>query len=43
MPRVARRPTPMTSPRPNGIRMSLSVFNSEDQVELLVRGIRELI
>jgi selenocysteine lyase/cysteine desulfurase len=34
---------PMSSHGLNGVRISLSVFNSEDQVALLVRGLRELI
>ncbi len=34
---------PMTSHGLNGIRISLSVFNSVDQVEVLVGGLRELI
>jgi selenocysteine lyase/cysteine desulfurase len=33
---------PMTSHDLNGLRISLSVFNGEDQVELLVRTLREL-
>ena len=33
---------PMTSHNLNGLRISLSVFNSEDQVDVLVRGLQEL-
>jgi len=33
---------PMTSHDLNGLRISLSVFNSEDQVDTLVNGLREL-
>jgi len=33
---------PMTSHSLNGLRISLSVFNSEDQVDTLVSGVREL-
>jgi selenocysteine lyase/cysteine desulfurase len=34
---------PMTSHGLNGLRISLSVFNSEDQVDTLVGGLRELV
>jgi selenocysteine lyase/cysteine desulfurase len=33
---------PMMSHGLNGLRISLAVFNSEDEVELLVRGLSEL-
>ena len=33
---------PMSTHGLNGIRISLSVFNSEDQVDTLVSGLREL-
>jgi selenocysteine lyase/cysteine desulfurase len=32
---------PMTSHGLNGLRISLSVFNSEDQIDVLVSGLRE--
>jgi len=32
---------PMTTHGLNGLRISLSIFNSEDQIDVLVSGLRE--